>query len=203
VVGLYAILVDLNIRHSGISFPECLVPRELNPFGDNQGIDRLNGIDLMARMFSPISQHGPAWGAAWSEWTWIFWRFIDPLGFDDFRLTAATCAKNYLMWHYLGWTDHDYYACALTDVYGNFAFFGFPIFALLLALVFRFSARVFAQASSPSLFVCALFVLTHLLLFEQEGSDMLLGWIKKAPLLALLVIYNPFCLRPERHSDKT
>jgi hypothetical protein len=88
------------------------------------------------------------------------WRFVDPPGFDAFRLSLTTTAKGYLMEHYLGLVVTDYFSCALTDMFGNFHFAGF----VLLGVVYGWGlaqccAQIVAPTSGPALLYGLFFLL--------------------------------------------
>ena len=136
VLAAYLMNVVMNVRTMGFDGRfrlEYLTPG-ITLLDDEQGFNRLNGIDLMARLMAPVFEEGPAWGTAWMHILWDVRRLVDPAGFDEFRLSLETNAKSYLMTHYLGWRVADYYSCMMTDLFGNFGLIGFPIGALVVGL---------------------------------------------------------------------
>jgi hypothetical protein len=194
VVALYLTGVVINVRTIGFSGtinPEFFTP-QLNIFGDSQGFNRLNCVDLIARMNSKIETEGPAWGVAWGHVYWNFGRFIDPGGFDRFRLSLDTTSKTYLMRRYLDWDLPDYYSCALTDFYGNFHVLGLFTAAIIYALIFIYAYKYLSRAASPYFSVGALYIVVAVLIFDQEASSLLFSWTKELPIIALVLFFVPF-----------
>lgn len=195
LVAFYMVIIVINVRSLGFtgSFKtEYLNPFAFGLFADSQGTYRLNGIDLMARMVPQIHSDGPAWGVAWQNVSWLVRRFFDPRGFDDFRLSLATTSKTYLMSRYLNWTFPDYPSCSLTDLFGNFHIIGFVAAAFIYGFFFAFYRRTTETPISGLKFVLALFFLIHILNFEKEASLLLFGWIRKLPILLLVIAAKPF-----------
>lgn len=195
VVAGYLATVVINVRNLGYegSFRLAyLNPLTASPFSDSQGVYRLNCIDLLARMVPAIDREGPALGAAWQSTTWLVWRFIDPDGFDQFRLSANTTAKWYLMERYLGSPPVDYFSCTATDLFGNFHVVGFLGGGLLLGFVFAHARRTLLVPLRGSAIVLALFVLTHAIVFDQEAAALLFGWLRKVPVLLAVLALQPF-----------
>lgn len=198
LVAFYMVIIVMNVRSLG--FTGNFRTEYLNPFafslvGDSQGIYRLNGIDLMARMLPQIHSDGPAWGVAWQSYSWLVRRFFDPSGFDDFRLSLATTSKTYLMSRYLNWNFPDYHSCCLTDLFGNFHIIGFMPAAFIFGFFFAFYKRTTETPISGLKFVLALFFLTHILMFENEAAFLLFGWVRKLPILLLVIAAKPFTVK--------
>ncbi len=199
VLALYLSTVALTVRQEGFTGQfetEYFVPN-LNLLGDKQGVDRLNGIDLIARLMPEIIDHGAAWGAAWSHVWWNIGRFIDPRGFDEVRLSMANTSKGYLMSEYLGWGIPDYYSCSLTDLFGNFHILGFLFGALIFGTAYRFCCRAIHKPATGRMFIVGLFVITIIVFFEQETSILLFAWVRKLPVLLTVLALNPFKVRKE------
>jgi len=198
LVAGYAVLVVINVRNQGFDgtfHPSYLNPLTASPFGDGQGVFRLNCIDLMARLDGPIERQGPALGAAWQGTYWIIGRFIDPAGFDQVRLAMTTTSKSYLMQQYLHWAPPDYFSCTLTDLFGNFHVIGFLIGGLTIGAFFRFYRHSINHPTTAAAVIIAIFGLTHVIVFDQEASTLLFGWFKKLPVLLAVLAYNPFIVR--------
>ena len=99
------------------------------------------------------------------------------------------------MQRYWGWSTTDYLTCLLTDIYGNFYFWGFPVLGLLLAGLFVFARNAILAPSCPGKFILGLFLLTNILAFEGSADILLFGWIREVPVLILLLVVNPFAVR--------
>lgn len=197
VLALYLSTVALTVREQGFTgqFETSYFVPNLNLLGDAQGVDRLNGIDLIARLMPEINRRGAAWGAAWSHIWWNVGRFIDPKGFDEVRLSMVNTSKGYLMSEYLGWGIPDYYSCSLTDLVGNFHILGFLFGALIFGTAYRFCRKAIHTPATGRTFVVGLFVITLILLFEQETSMLLFGWVRKLPVLLTVLALNPLKVR--------
>ena len=199
ILVIYVLVVaTLGIRSRLADVERSSPTSAINVVGDEQGLNRFNGIDLIARLKDTIDRRGPAWGEAWYGATWNVRRFVDPAGFDRFRLKEQTTAKNYLMRRYLNWTRTDYYSCFLTDLYGNFSWFGFLAAAMLLGGVFRFCARQFARPTSAVAFLLALKLGTSAIIFEQEAATFLFGWVLQIPIVTAVLVLSPFRVQRDR-----
>ncbi len=198
VVALYLAIVAVNLRTTGWDWtnPVAFAPIPSQLLGDNQGADRINCIDLMARLEPEIEHRGAAWGAAWQNVQWIVRRFVDPEGFDRYRLSMMTSAKSYLMRRYLNADVTDYYSCSLVDLFGNFHVLGFVFGALLFGLSFRWCRRATHGPRSGAELILALFWLTVIIYFEQEAAVTLAGWLRKAPVLLAVLAARPFRVVP-------
>jgi hypothetical protein len=196
VLGAYLAMIVVNVRRMGFDGRlswRYLVPQGAGALGDEQSYMRLNGIDLMARLLPGIEREGPALGAAWGSVTWYLRRFTDPQGFNEFRLSRNVTAKGYLMKRYLGWDDlDDYFSCSLTDLFGNFHAFGLLGGAVLLAMLFRFSASRLMAPRDGAALVLAVFVVTHSIVFDQEAVALLFGWTRQLPILLAILALRPF-----------
>ena len=198
VLALYLAGVAVNLRTAGWDWTSFAVfgqgPSHL--LGDNQGVNRINCIDLMARLDPAIEHRGAAWGDAWQNVQWIFRRFVDPVGFDRYRLSMLTTAKSYLMRRYLHMAVTDYYSCSLVDLFGNFHLLGYLIGAALFGISFRWYRRATTSPRSGSELILALFWLTVIIYFEQEAAVTLAGWLRKAPVLLAVLAARPFRVVP-------
>jgi hypothetical protein len=205
-VGAYLCIIVVNVRMAGGS--ASLRAAYLNPFGgvriisDSEGFNRFDGIDLMARLAPGIQGEGPAWGAAWKSSYWLVGRFIDPQGFDASRLSMTDTAKGFLMRRYWGWETTDYQTCRLTDMFGNFYLLGFPILAGIYAVLFVFCRRAFERPSSGKMFLLGLFVLVNIMMFEGTADVLLFGWVRKLPVLLVVLAVCPFIVRAREKTWK-
>jgi hypothetical protein len=191
----YLMVVVVNVRNAG--WQNATSVAVLNPFGsgifaDAQGVTRLNCVDLMARMLPGIQEKGPTLGASWGQVVWLGRRFIDPEGFDRYRLAMATTAKSHLMQEYLKWDLPDYFSCTATDLFGTFHVVGLLVGALALAALFRFAGRALVMPRSGIHVILGIFVLTQILIFDQEAATTFFGWPRRLPMLGLLLLLNPF-----------
>jgi hypothetical protein len=198
VLAGYLTIVVVNVRNgSGMSFA-TLDPFRAGVFGDAQGYGRVNCVDLMARLLPQIDARGPAYGRAWESSVWLVWRFVDPAGWDALRRSLNTTSKSYLMRTYLGWPYPDYYSCELTDIFGNFHIPGLLLTALLTGWVFAVSLTQLRHPTSGARLVVAMFVVILMMSFDQEGSTLFLGWVRRAPPLLAVVLLGPLKVRPAR-----
>lgn len=166
---------------------------------------RLNGIDLMARI-TPAAEHdGFAKGEAWKGIATImvgqvaFGSIVSSEDVADVKSSFLGSPKKYLADQYVNegeWVD--YPSCLLTDLYGNLGLFGFPIGALVVSWASIIVRRAFTEATSPRLIVIALYVLFHLLLFEQEAAIFVSSLVNALPVLALVLVMNPMVKSPAR-----
>jgi hypothetical protein len=150
----------------------------------------------MARLQRPLHEQGPALFRSWGQVTWLVWRFVDPEGFDRYRLTRQTTAKSYLMREYLGIDVTDYFSCTVTDLYGNFKLPGLLIGALVLGGLFAWTTTTLAAPRGSTALVVAIFVLTQIVIFDQEAVFTFFGWIRKVPVLLIAVALRPFAEAP-------
>lgn len=196
LVAVYLSILVVNIRNAsdGVSVAS-LSPLRGGVFADTQGINRLDCIDLMARLHGPLQREGPAYLRSWGQVTWIVRRFVDPEGFDAYRLARQTTAKSYLMREYLGVVASDYFSCTVTDLYGNFRLAGFVVGALVLGCLFGWTTGALAAPRSGAVLIVALFVLTQIVIFDQEAVSTLFGWPRKLPVLAVALALRPFVMR--------
>jgi hypothetical protein len=191
----YLMVLVVNVRNAG--WQNAIDAGVLNPFGsgifaDSQGVARLNCVDMMARMLPGIQEKGPTFGASWGQVIWLGRRFVDPEGFDRYRLSMATTAKSHLMQEYLNWQLPDYFSCTATDLFGTFHVAGLLVGALALAGLFRFAGRALVTPRSGTHVILGIFVLTQILIFDQEAATAFFGWPRRLPMLALLLLLNPF-----------
>lgn len=195
VLAIYLSTVVVNVRNAsdGVTIA-TLSPLNGGVFADTQGINRLDCIDLMARLKDPLERQGPAYLRSWGQVTWLVWRFVDPDGFDAYRLSRQTTAKSYLMREYLGVVASDYFSCTVTDLYGNFHLLGMVVGGLFLGAVFAWTTGTLSAPSSSTGLVIAVFVLTQIVIFDQEAVFTLFGWIRKLPVLALALTLRPFTM---------
>jgi hypothetical protein len=201
----YLGIVVINVRT--LQWDGSFKLAALNPFtgglfGDAQGVTRLNCVDLMARLLPGINEKGPSLGASWGQVTWLVRRFTDPEGFDRYRLSLATTAKSHLMQEYLDWQLPDYFSCMATDLFGSFHVVGLLAGALALAALFRFVGRALTLPSTGTRLILGLFVLTQILIFDQEALTTFFGWPRRLPLLLLVLLVNPFLPTTDRNLRK-
>jgi hypothetical protein len=195
LVTAYLAIVVVNVRN--LQWEGSFKVAALNPFigglfADAQGVGRLNCIDLMARILPGIHEKGPSLGASWGQVTWLVRRFVDPEGFDRYRLSLATTAKSHLMQEYLDWQLPDYFSCMATDLFGSFHVVGLLVGALILGALFRFAGGALTLPTTGAHLILGLFVLTQILIFDQEAQTTLFGWPRRLPLLLLVLALNPF-----------
>jgi hypothetical protein len=158
---------------------------------------RLNGLDLMARITPAAEQQGFAKGEAWRGFVLVTIGQLTLGSVISSEEVAANKAaflgspKKYLMDQYLDGDWIDYPSCILTDLYGNFGLLGFPIGAVVVSWACNLARRAFTEAGSPLSVVIALYVVFHLLLFEQELAVFFSSLLNTLPVLLLVILLNP------------
>jgi hypothetical protein len=194
--GIFVILIlmsiTLNYRRSFVSGDFSEIGNVVNPFDDDQGINRLNCVDLMAQLNIAMENRNPALGAAWQQVYWNVFRYFDPAGFDAFRATLTTTAKSYLMKNYLGWDLTDYYSCTLTDFFGNFYIFGFILAFIVYAFIFSNLYLFMSGNRNAAGIIVGFYLAVSVLNFDQEGISLLSVWTKHLPFIIFLFLINPF-----------
>jgi hypothetical protein len=200
----YLLIVVVNVRNlqwEGSFKVEALNPFLGGVFADTQGVSRLNCIDLMARLLPGIHEKGPSLGASWGQVTWLVRRFVDPEGFDRYRLAMATTAKSHLMDEYLDWRLPDYFSCTATDLFGSFHVAGLVLGALALSALFRFARRALTTPATGWQLTLGVFVVTQILIFDQEALVTFFGWPRKLPILLAMLALNPFVVSRQPRDD--
>jgi hypothetical protein len=158
-------------------------------------VRRLDCIDLIQRIEPSLARSGYELGAAWRVPAFIaLTQFVAPSASDEYKRTARTTAKSYLLERHTDLDPGDYYSCALTDLFGNFGVAGFPVGAGLLALAFVMTRRVMSGGVpilGNHVYWIGLVLAAHLIPFEQEFSTYLFGWIRYLPAALALLLINP------------
>jgi hypothetical protein len=200
----YILRTALNVRATYLE-AQGLTPEMFNPLRDltreapgpfsDLNTDmryRLSGIDLMARMTPSAQMEGFARGDAW--WGAIYVTFAQFLGrgaVQEIKASFMSSPKAYLMRRYTTMRDIDYQSCWLTDVYGNFRFYGFPFLGIVMGLCWLWITRGVSRPSSPVALFLGLYFATHFLRFEQEFATIALEWIRTVPVLLLVLFVSP------------
>lgn len=158
---------------------------------------RLNGIDLMARITPAAEREGFAEGAAWKGIALVLvgqmslGTVVSSADVAAYKADFLGSPKKYLMDRYLGEDWVDIPSCLLTDIYGNFGLYGFPVAAILVACMCAFVRRALSVASSPLAVILSAYLAFHLLMFEQELATLLSGLITTLPALFAVLLVNP------------
>jgi hypothetical protein len=166
---------------------------------DEGFVRRLDCIDLIQRMEPSLARSGFELGAAWRVPAFIaLTEFVAPGASEEYKRTARTTAKSYLLERHTDLDPGDYYSCSLTDLYGNFGPVGFPIGAALLGVAFTL-LRPIMRGHLPLVpshaYWIGLLLAAHLVTFEQEFITFLVGWIRYLPAAAALLLINPAAVR--------
>lgn len=207
---LYGVVVVSNIRNHG---PEAGASEILNPisfmtepdsnaFNKWEWTQRLDCVNLIAKMDGSLQRHGYEWGNAWERP--LVTMFGQLVGLDratEYKLAAITTAKTYLIEEHTDIALNDYPSCMVTDLWGNFWIYGLPVAAILIALSFALLRYGLTESLSPTGFVISLAFAFYFVTFEKEFIDWLFGWVKLIPAIALLVILNPI-KKITAHSNK-
>ena len=204
----YAMQIVSNIREAHSTGGAMLALENFMPAPPTQAQPddelqwRMNGIDLIATISQNVEAQGAAHGRAWAVPLLLS---LDPIVRTPFTIAAKraalTTAKSWLLLEYGGVSKTDYYSCMLSDVYGNFSVYGFPIAGILLGIALGISTRALRRSSSPVAIVFALFVITRILPFEQEFETVLFGWYRLVPFVLLVVAIYPVRRRFTRKSE--
>jgi hypothetical protein len=165
-------------------------------------IRRLDCVDLIQRMEPSLARSGYEFGAAWRVPAFIaLTQFVAPSASEEYKRTARTTAKSYLLERHTELDPGDYYSCALTDLFGNFGIAGFPFGAGVLGLAFVVTRRVM-RGGVPILgnhgYWIGLLLVAHLLSFEQESATFLFGWIRYLPAAVAVFLINPVTVSGNR-----
>jgi hypothetical protein len=194
ISALYGARLVENIRStytpSGVSVSASTLSPTTTPSYSEPLSFRLNGLDLMARMTPAAVKQGYSWGKSW--WPYMVvevTQVVAPQIANKYKLGLATEPKWYLMRDYHVASLPDYPSSAFTDLYGNLGPFGFPIaavvYALLLVLLTRWMRR------GPVMLVIALFLLADVVYFEGSFVGLAFRWILYSPAVILLLLINP------------
>jgi len=204
LVVAYVLRVTLNVRATYLE-EEGLTVKMFNPFRDlskeapgpfsdlNTDLRyRLSGIDLMARMTPSAQMDGFARGDAWRGAIYVtFAQFLGRGATQEIKASFMSSPKAYLMLRYTTLREVDYQSCWLTDVYGNFWYFAFPVVGILTGQFWVWITRGVSRPSSPLALLLGLYFMSHFLRFEQEFATIALQWIRTVPILLLILLVNP------------
>ena len=157
----------------------------LNVIGDSQGLNRFNCADLIAQTNVTSFQASPK-PAIWDGYAWTFRRFLDPAGFDRFRLSLQTTAKSQISARFLNVRHVDYYSCVATDAVGGLGVPGFLVLALVLGFALGTVSRILRRGTPVALALAAV-LLFHVSTFDQEFGSVVFSWPLKIPGLALII----------------
>lgn len=160
-----------------------------------QWVNRIDCLDLMARMEPSLAQRGYEWGDAWKVPLVVsLGQYVAPNLAKRYKATGQTTAKAHLIKRHTGLGTVDYYSCAVTDAYGNFGPLGFIftafIVATLVAMVPIFVFRRIRGFTSASLLI-GMVIAYHVLTFEQASIAYLIGWVRYVPILVVFLVLNP------------
>lgn len=156
---------------------------------------RLNGVDLAAR----IADKGLA-NASWGE------SYIGPLALtfnvvfapgkaEDVKLATRTNVKTVLTNDVLGVNEPDNFSSVITDIYGNFWFFPFPLAGALIGLILARCQSVLLSPTGPVALLLAVYVLIYILEFEKEFITLVQNLPKFALIPLLAGLLSPVRLR--------
>lgn len=165
----------------------------VSPYGaDTPLAQRLNCVDLLARMTPTALQTGYSAGASWAPSLIVtFGQLVDPRLADAYKQAIATTPKWYLMRQYTSLALPDYPSCALTDAYGNLGPPGLALAGAVLALLLSVVTRWLARPDRAWQVAVALIVLVEVLAFEQDFLGLALRPLQAAPALLILLALNP------------
>jgi len=209
VVGVgYVLRVADNVRAAYYWAPEGLKLNMFDPFvrlggdlagGPNDLRSRLNGIDLMAQITPAAEREGFAHGEAWrGSAILVVGQIFGRRAVEGMKETFSNSPKVYLMRRYTDLRFVDYETCWLTDVYGNFGFVAFAFLAVLMGYCWVRITRAVSWSPTPFSLVVGLYFIGNLLSFEQEFAALSTGWIRPLPILALILVWNPFATHERR-----
>lgn len=198
LIGFYGLRVVENVRVSIAAGGSALDPENLligqgsAGGGEEAYYWRLNGVDLMALSADNLERQGPAYGALWAVPALLA---LDPIVrtsvTEQLKRATLTNAKTFMLLRYAGLALPDYYACMLTDVYGNFGRAGFPLAALVIGALAAFVGWGLGTAASPAMALLACFWAVRALPFEQEFVTLLTSWVKLLPVVLVVILARP------------
>lgn len=200
VAVLYSLIVVSNVRNHGA---EAGVSDILNPisfitetdseaFNKWEWTQRLDCVDMIAKMDESQQRNGYEWGNAWTRpLVTMFGQLIGSDRAAEYKAKAITTAKTYLMEKHTDIDTKDYPSCMVTDLWGNFWIYGLPVAAILISICFVLLRYGLTASVSPAALVISLVFAFYWVVFEKEFVDWLFGWVKLVPAIILLVLLNP------------
>lgn len=155
--------------------------------------NRLDGIDLMARMGPGLSHEGYSYGKSWYPSLLATVGYLwDPDGAREVKAEMATSPKYHLMYQYAGIDMVDYPSCVLTDAYGNFGALGIFFAALTLGVGCAITQRILISPPSRLAIVVGIIAIQVITYFEGAFlHHLFLGWLQYLPCLLILYVICP------------
>jgi hypothetical protein len=154
---------------------------------------RLDGIELMAKITRPALEDGFLLGEAWLQPLKVYYFLIfDPKKAIEIKLELKTNPKVFIASRYLGDEIADAPSSMLTDIYGNYFVFAFPIVAVFLATVLGFITKQIFRPKSYRHLYLAIYLLPFIFKFEKEFLTFILNICKFSPVLILMISIKPF-----------
>ncbi len=208
MLGLWGIKVALNVR-TAFEF-EGIRPEHFNPFSsasaaliaETSYAERLNCVDLMARITPEAIDRGYPLGSAW--WPTVIVTLggiVAPDLVQEYKMSLTTSAKHVLLREYAGLQLPDYPSCALTDIYGNLGPLGMLIAAVVFAWLIILTTRWLSRPHAGWQLVVSLVLLQALTVFEADFSAIVLGMVPLAPTFAILLLLNPIVAVPQAANE--
>jgi hypothetical protein len=196
----YGLIVVSNIRNYGI---EAEISNILNPisfiteqnsiaFNKLEWVQRLDCVELIAKMDDNLKRQGYEWGRAWENP--LIATFGSLVGSDsafDLKATGLTTAKSFLIERHTDIGLKDYSSCMATDLWGNFWIYGLPVASILIAFIFAMLRYGLTNPFTPAALVISIVCAFYFVIFEKEFLDWAIGWIKLIPAIIILVALNP------------
>jgi hypothetical protein len=204
LVVTYGLIVANNIRFDYESsgglrwqhFNPLLDLKDFMPDDRDPNTDlrwRLDGLDLMARMTPEAMRTGYAMGDAWKASAVIaLGQWVSRGAIEKYRLDWLSDPKVYLLWRYTDLTYNDWPNTFVSDLYGNLAFPGFPLGALILSAIYRRGAEALTRPVGGSSLLFGIYLLTQSLDFQQCFAVWFFGLLRAAPVLLFVLFVNPF-----------
>lgn len=201
-LGLFLSMYSLKIVYtSRIEFIDAggFQTKWLNPFYKLQDTElhtpwwwRLNGIDLIAQARQTVIVDGVDWLGGWK---YIVDINISPSRLKEAKEDLRTTAKSYMIAKYLGNGSPDYFSCALTDVYGNLGFAGFPACAMVFGFLCAIIEANIGRPRNGTGFLIALIAAISLLRFEHDFAATISDLIKTIVVTIPILLINPLKAR--------
>lgn len=200
LVGMYIIVIIGNIRIQSrtdeafinVFNPTYFTQKQADYQIKNEWVKRLDGIDLMQKMEPSLYANGFEYGRVWKVPVLIaLTQYFDSDVVKEYKASARTSAKTFLMEDHTSLDPGDYNSCMLVDLFGNFNIFGFLLGGVAMALLLGMCTKMIINEENTSFVFIGMILASHFLIFERDFIDHLVGWIKYIPITVVILMILP------------